>query len=102
MRISWSARARADLRDLRKYIAKDSPYYARRFVTKIVASVEKLAMHPEIGRQVPEAELSDIRELIFHNYRIIYLVKPAHLYVVTVIHGSRDLSAQKPKPWEVV
>lgn len=42
MKIEWSARARADLEDLQAYIAKDSPYYARRFVGKILASVELL------------------------------------------------------------
>ncbi len=102
MRISWSARATADLRDLRAYIAKDSASYARRFVAKIIASVETLTAHPEIGRRVPEAERDDVRELIFRGYRIIYFVRQDHLYIVTVIHGSRDLAAAEPKPWEIV
>jgi len=40
--IEWSHRARTDIRDLKAYIAKDSPYYARRFTDRIIASVEKL------------------------------------------------------------
>ena len=102
MAIEWSARARTDLRELRTYIAQGSPYYARRFVEKIFKAVESLTEHPQIGRKVPEADREDIRELIFQNYRIIYRIKPEHVYIVTVLHGSRDLAGQAVKPWEVV
>jgi plasmid stabilization system protein ParE len=53
--IESSRRARADIRDLKASIAKDSPYSARRFIERSVAPVEKLAEFPEIGRPVPEA-----------------------------------------------
>ena len=102
MAIEWSARARTDLRELQTYIAQDSPHYARRFVEKIFKAVETLTEHPQIGRKVPEADREDIRELIFQNYRIIYRIKPRHVYIVTVLHGSRDLGGQAVKPWEVV
>ncbi|MGH8594910.1 MAG: type II toxin-antitoxin system RelE/ParE family toxin [Gammaproteobacteria bacterium] len=65
MTIRWSARARSDIRDLQQYIAKDSPYYARQFITKIFGAVEKLVDHPKIGRRVPEAHRDDVRELVF-------------------------------------
>jgi plasmid stabilization system protein ParE len=72
------------------------------FVTKILASVGQLSDHPRIGRRVPEAARDDVRELIFQNYRIIYLVKSDCLFIVTVLHGSRDLTRQNIKPWDVV
>ncbi len=81
MVIEWSRRARADIRDLKAYIAKDSPYYARCFVERIIASVAKLETFPKIGRPVPEAEArDDVRELIYQGYRIIYLVQPKPRY----------------------
>ena len=55
-----------------------------------------------MGRAVPEVEREEVRELIFHNYRIIYLVKPDYLYIVAVVHGSRDLTRMESKPWEVI
>ena len=101
MKIEWSARSRNDLRALKDYISEDSPYYARRFITRIIASVERLADFPDIGRKVPEAEeRTDIRELIFQGYRIIYLHQENHIYIVTVLHGSRDLSGMD-KLWDV-
>jgi len=102
MAIEWSARARADIHELRAYIAKDSPHYARRFVERIISAVEALTAHPHIGRKVPEANRDEIRELIFQGYRIIYLTKAKDIFIVTVLHGSRDLAGQTPKPWDIV
>ena len=101
MAVEWSARARTDLRELHRYIAQDSLHYARRFVERIFKAVDTLAEHPQIGRKVPEADRDDIRELIFQNYRIIYRIEPRLVYIVTVLHGSRDLAGQTAKPWEI-
>lgn len=43
----------------------------------------------------------DVRELIFQHYRIIYVIKPNCVFIASIIHGSRDLSRQATKPWEV-
>jgi len=49
---------------------------------------------------VPEAEeRTDIRELIFQGYRIIYLIQPELITIIAVIHGSRDLAGMEGKPW---
>ncbi len=100
MVIEWSHRARTDIRDLKAYIAKDSPYYALRFTERIIASVERLTDFPKIGRTVPEAEgRDDVREVIYQGYRIIYLTQPKRVFIVTIIHGSQDLATKKVKPW---
>lgn len=100
--IAWSQRARADIRDLKAYIAKDSPYYARHFIERVIASVEKLEEFPKIGRPVPEAEgRDDVRELIYQGYRIIYLIEPDRVFIVTLMHGSRNLASEEVKPWDV-
>ncbi len=88
------------LRHIYDYIARDVPYYAEQFVGRLIETVDKLEDHPEIGRVVPEAEgREDIRELILQRYRIIYQIKPESIYIVTVIHGSRDFAGQGIKPW---
>jgi plasmid stabilization system protein ParE len=42
-----------------------------------------------------------LRELIYRGYRIIYLTKPDRVFIVTIIHGSRDLAGEDVKPWDV-
>lgn len=54
-----------------------------------------------IGRPVPEAEQRTIRELLFHNYRIIYRAEKARVLILTIVHGSRDLTQKKFKPWDI-
>lgn len=103
MRIRWSDIAEADLDQLYDYIARDVPYYAEQFIDRLIEAVGLLQDHPKIGRRVPEAEArEDVRELIFQSYRIIYLLEAEQVYILTVIHGSRDLAGQEKKPWEVV
>jgi toxin ParE1/3/4 len=55
-----------------------------------------------IGRIVPEAGSEDVREILYRSYRIIYRVKSERVDVLKVIHSSRDISSQSPKPWEIV
>jgi len=56
-----------------------------------------------MGRKVPEAgHRDDVRELIVQGYRIIYLTHPEKVFIVTILHGSRDLAGEEVKPWDVV
>ncbi len=54
-----------------------------------------------MGRTVPEVEEETIRELLLHNYRIIYRVEADRILVLTIIHGARDLSRKTAKPWDI-
>jgi len=101
MKILWTEPAIEDLRNLHSYIAHDSPEYASSFVERIILSVEKLTRFPKIGRIVPEADEETIRELFYHNYRIIYRIKQELIEIITVVHGRRDLGSFKPAPWDV-
>jgi toxin ParE1/3/4 len=101
MKVDWTEPAIQDLESIRAYIAKDSEYYAIRFVEKIIGAIDGLEDFPLRGRAVPEVEEKNIRELLFQNYRIIYRVETERVVILTVIHGSRDLSHKKPKPWNI-
>jgi len=101
MELEWTDPALDDLETIRDYIGKDSPHYARQFIERVFHAAEKLQDHPKMGRQVPEADQDDVRELIFQGYRIIYRAKPERVQIITVIHGSRNLAAKEVKPWDV-
>ncbi|MGZ5071434.1 MAG: type II toxin-antitoxin system RelE/ParE family toxin [Methylobacter sp.] len=96
MRVNWSEPALEDLESIQAYIAKDSRFYARQFIERILDAATKLEAFPEIGRRVPEAEeRDDIWELIFQGYRIIYLLQPKDIFIIAIVHGSRNLTG----PW---
>ena len=105
VRIDWSEPAFDDLSALRDYIARDAPHYAEQFIDRLMDAAGRLAEFPDIGRRVPEADgASGLREIIFHSYRLIYQVDRTadRILIVTLVHGSRDIAGQDPKPWDIV
>jgi len=70
-KIIWSIKAIENLEDIANYISKNSPFYAPVFIQKIINSVDMLTDFPFAGRKVPEFNNDKIREIIFHNYRIV-------------------------------
>ena len=91
VRIEWNEIALEDLKEIHDYIARDSNNYANLFVKKLYDAVQNLKDFPEIGRIVPETNISSIREIIFQNYRIIYRNMVDYVEILTIIHGSRLL-----------
>jgi len=81
-----------DLENIAEYIAKDSEYYAADFVERIITQVEKLESFPNIGRKVPEQNDDNIREIIYHNYRLVYKLESDKIFISIIVHGSYDLS----------
>jgi toxin ParE1/3/4 len=90
VKVEWSPLALDRVSDIARYIAKDNPGAAERWVNELFESVERLADFPESGRVVPEVGVRRIRELIFGAYRVIYSVKE-NVEILTVRRGSQLL-----------
>ena len=90
-KIVWTEDGIQSFEDTVRYIAKDSPYYASNFASKILHALEKLTKYPHIGRIVPEYKNPSLRELIYQNYRIVYKLNHKTVYIILVIHGTRIL-----------
>jgi len=91
VKIKWSEDSIEVLKDICQYIAQDSPYYAKIFNDRIFEMVEHLETFPNMGRSVPESDDTNVREIIYKGYRIIYQVRNDYLEIITIIHGSRLL-----------
>jgi len=90
-RIVWSPKALADVEAIAEYIEKDSPFYARAVVGKVVAATRQLGRFPLSGRVVPEMMDVAFREVFAFSYRIIYRVEEGVVTIVAVVHGKRML-----------
>ena len=95
--VCWSPEAIEDLEAIAAYIERDSVWYAKAVVSRIVETVETIPEFPELGRVVPEIASYSIRERFVHGYRIIYRVEEERILVAAVIHGSRLLQPPWPK-----
>ncbi|MDZ7792005.1 MAG: type II toxin-antitoxin system RelE/ParE family toxin [Xanthomonadales bacterium] len=64
MKVVWTGRARARLRQIYNYIAQDQPLNAERVVDRITLRARQLNEQPRSGRMVDDYQREDIRELI--------------------------------------
>jgi plasmid stabilization system protein ParE len=51
----WSPEAIEDVEAIAAYIERDSPWYAKAVVSKLVETAESIPEYPQLGRIVPEA-----------------------------------------------
>ncbi|MGH9323240.1 MAG: type II toxin-antitoxin system RelE/ParE family toxin [Vicinamibacteria bacterium] len=91
MKLRWTYRARQDLKDIGRYIARDNRDAARKWLTRLRRSAARAAATPRAGRIVPEIGSSDVREVITGNYRLVYRIEGKTVTVLTVFEGHRLL-----------
>ena len=89
--IRWTQQAADDLEAIAKFIASDSPQYAKLFVIDVLRAIERLEDFPRCGRMVPESGKPTIREIILGNYRIVYRHSKNIVELLAIYHGARLL-----------
>lgn len=82
--------AEEELENIKRYIARDSIYYANKTTDEIINKTEYLSMFPYMGRKIPEYNNINLREIIYKSYRILYKVN-SNVYILNVIHHSRNI-----------
>lgn len=89
--------ARADLRDIVRYISLDAPGRAIDFGQFLVSQARRLADHPEMGRVVPEFADPALREIVVRPYRVIYRIdaREERIDVVRFWHAARGIPGVK-------
>jgi len=91
MIVGWTAGALSDLREIREYIARDSPQAAQRVVEHVFASSVRLARVPRSAKEILRSPGHSIRALADPPYQILYEIREKSVLVVAVVHGRRDL-----------
>ena len=91
-RIVWTEPALDDVREIVRFIARDSSRHAEQVASEIIQTTQRLAGEPRTGWRVPEFDDDLVRELACYSYRIIYSIRDSTCFIVGVVHGSRDLA----------
>lgn len=87
-----SPQARADIKEICRYIARDSRQAAGRVNKLFCDKFKFLARHPFVGQTRPELA-ADLRSFSAENYVIFFRPIIDGVQVVRVLHGSRDIDA---------
>jgi len=91
LEIEFHPIAKEDIKDLYDYLSRYSLQYADSFVEGLYDRIEDLKRFPELGKKYSENE--KYRQLIYQNYRILYLYKKEEekIIIMIVVHCSRQL-----------
>lgn len=91
--VIWKDEAKEDLRDILHYLSRSSSVYVDNWSNDLTKKLNLLESFPEMGRKVPEKELTHLREVLIGNYRLLYI----YLYNTITIIGVRHQASQLGK-----
>ena len=86
MTVHWTPTALRDLESLHAYICNDNPAAGDAAAGRILAGIEALSQHPEMGRigRIPAT-----RELVLPPMVVAYRLRRGSLEILAIIHGAR-------------
>jgi toxin ParE1/3/4 len=82
----------ADVKEIKAYIAEDSPASANRIASAFNSKIDNLAVFPMMGSSL-SAKIginTDYRFLTCESYIIIYKTENEYISVYRILNGSRD------------
>lgn len=91
MKIRWSPLAIKRVGEIAGYIAQNDPLAADQWARSVFDRVKQVGAFSKSGRYVPEIMRTDIREIVFGNYRIVYRVETKAVSILTVRHYKQIL-----------
>jgi plasmid stabilization system protein ParE len=98
MRVIWAPRAIARAAEIAQYIAHNRPSAAARWMEELFSRAATLGRQPRRGREVPELDRDEIRQVLHGDYRIVYRIDPKRIVVLTVRHGRRQWDPTDVEP----
>lgn len=80
----WADKAKEQTRDIYGYLYDGSATYAASWADEVERKLDNLLTFPEMGRIVPEFNVSFIREVFAGQYRVVYTFQNNIITVVSV------------------
>lgn len=88
MKVIWTPEAQADRENIWHYIFKENRSAAVKIDKLFGRAAKRLATNPKLGRR---GIMPGTREIIPHkNYRLIYEIDDGIVWVLALIHTSRE------------
>lgn len=91
MVIVWLKAAKLDLKNYRnnsKIINKEK---VQEYIFDLVSSVDILETFPKSGKLFCLINNIELRQLVFKMHRIFYYIKDNKVYILAVVHTSRNV-----------
>ena len=95
LKLVWTNEALNRLTEIDDYISFDCIARARKFINNIIKSTTSIPQYPQKGRIVPEFNISELREIIYKNYRIVYRIKKDQIQILTIFEAHRLIHSKE-------
>ena len=94
MTVRWSPLAIERVIEIGEWIASEQPAAAVRIVEGLFDATKRLETFPLSGRRVPEFDdRTDLREIVFEQFRVVYKVTETHVEILTVRHTLQKMDS---------
>ncbi len=90
MKVFFTDRAEADLREIALFIARDNPARARSFAHELRSRAKAIADMPRAFPLLPHYEHLHIRRRPHRDYLIFYRIDPDSIVIIHILHAARD------------
>lgn len=87
--LRYSHTALNDLQRIHHFLAEQSAVYAGRIEKEIKEKITLLKTFPEMGWQVFASIHPNLRQVLFHSYRIVYQYQEGVVTVVAISYQTR-------------
>jgi len=98
MKVVWNPVARKNLQTIRDHYKQFNETAAKEVTKGIILATRRLEDFPESGRVVPEISDPDFREVIWNDWRIIYMMPPEGedvIEILNIIHSAQQFGPIK-------
>ncbi len=90
MKLQIMKAARADLRSISAYIARDNPLRAETYLEELIAKMELIAERP-LSFPARNEWQADLRSALHHHYHILFKINGDTVSILRVLHGARNI-----------
>ena len=90
LRIGYSARARKDLSEIRRWTLKTfGPDQANRYLAQLHDSLRNIAENPGLARDASDVR-PGLHKTVARSHIVYFLLSDSRLDVARILHGSMD------------
>lgn len=96
MKVIWNPVARKNLQTIQDHYQQFSGATAKEVIKGIILATKRLEDFPKSGRIIPEISDPDFREVIWNDWRIIYLIPHEdgeYIEILNIIHSAQQFGS---------
>lgn len=90
MRLSWTERARQDLRRVHDFLAPKNPRAAEAVLEALMEAPARLLLQPHMGQRIETITARDVRRILVGQYEVRYTLVGEEIRISRIFHTREE------------